>query len=209
MFKDIEFKKALQELPEKEKDKLILRLLRRDMDLAEKLFFELVDTDSVEDKRRMMETTISKYIKRFSENYHSLDYIAVEMRSISGKISHHVKITKDKFGEISLNLQMLNEVMEQNTFSLAHSKPQKSTKFYNYVIVRTFKILLLINALHEDFLLDFKEDLERLGANISKNTMLLKTANYNSLDVNWILDAEIPENIIQIHKEIKAAGFLK
>ena len=43
MFKDIEFKKALQELPEKEKDKLILRLLRRDMDLAGKLFFELVD----------------------------------------------------------------------------------------------------------------------------------------------------------------------
>ncbi|MES2864466.1 MAG: hypothetical protein V4666_10135 [Bacteroidota bacterium] len=209
MFKDIDFKKALQELSDKEKDKLILRLLRRDMDLAEKLYFELVDTDSIEDKRRIMESTISKSIQRFSENYHSLDYIAVEMRSISGKISHHVKITTDKFGEISLNLQMLNEVIEQNSFSLSHSKPQKSNKFYNYVIVRTFKILLLIAALHEDFLLDFKEDLERLGANISKNEMLLKTANYNSLDVNWILYAEIPENIVQIHKEIKAAGFLK
>ena len=209
MFKDTDFKKALQELPDKEKDKLILRLLRRDMDLAEKLYFELVDTDSIEDKRRIMEITISKQIKRFSENFHSLDYIAVEMRSISGKISHHVKITKDKFGEISLNLQMLNEVIEQNTFSLTHSKPQKSAKFYNYVIVRTFKILLLIDVLHDDFLLEFKEDLNRLGENISKNKMLLKTAIYNSLDINWILNAEIPENISQIHKEIKAAGFLK
>ncbi len=149
MFKDIDFKKALQELSDKEKDKLILRLLRRDMDLAEKLYFELVDTDTIEDKRRILESTISKSIQRFSENYHSLDYIAVEMRSISGKISHHVKITKDKFGEISLNLQMLNETIEQNTFSLSHSKPQKSNKFYNYVIVRAFKILLLIDALHE------------------------------------------------------------
>ena len=209
MLKDIEFKKALQELPEKEKDKLIFRLLRRDMDLAEKLHFELVDTDSIEDKRRNMETVISKDIKRFSENYHSLDYIALEMRRISGKISHHVKITKDKFGEISLNLQMLNEVIDQNSFSLSHSKPQKSIKFYNYVIVRAFKILLLINSLHEDFLIDFKEDLKKLGANISSNKMLLKTANYNSLDINWILDVEIPENILQIHKEIKAAGFLK
>ena len=209
MFKDIDFKRALQELPEKEKDKLILRLLRRDMDLAEKLYFELVDTDSIEDKRKIMEINISKQIHRFSVNFHSLDYIAIEMRNISGKISHHVKITKDKFGEISLNLQMLNEVIEQNTFSLTHSKPQKSTKFYNYVIVRTFKILLLIQALHEDFLLDFKEDLNRLGVNISKEKMLLKTANYNSLDINWILEAEIPENILQIHKEIKAAGFLK
>lgn len=209
MFKDIDFKKALQELPEKEKDKLILRLLRRDMDLAEKLYFELVDTDSIEDKRKIMEINISKQIIRFSENFHSLDYIAIEMRNISGKISHHVKITKDMFGEISLNLQMLNEVIEQNAFSLTHSKPQKSTKFYNYVIVRTFKILLLIQALHEDFLLDFKENLNRLGVNISKDMMLLKTANYNSLDINWILEAEIPENMLQIHKEIKAAGFLK
>ncbi len=209
MFKDIEFKKALQELPEKEKDKLIFRLLRRDMDLAEKLHFELVDTDSIEDKRRNMETVISKDIIRFSENYHSLDYIALEMRRISGKISHHVKITKDKFGEISLNLQMLNEVIDQNSFSLSHSKPQKSIKFYNYVIVRGFKILLLINLLHEDFLLDFKDDLKKLGANISSNKMLLKTANFNSLEINWLLEAEIPENIAQIHKEIKAAGFLK
>ena len=209
MFKDIEFKKALQELPEKEKDKLIFRLLRRDMDLAEKLHFELVDTDSIEDKRRNMETIISNDIKRFSENFHSLDYIAIEMRRISGKISHHVKITKDQFGEISLNLQMLNEVIAQNTFSLSHSKPQKSAKFYNYVIVRAFKILLLINSLHEDFLLDFKKDLKKVGVNISSNKMLLKTANYNSLDLNWILEAEIPENILQIHKEIKSAGFLK
>ena len=209
MFKDIEFKKALQELPEKEKDKLIFRLLRRDMDLAEKLHFELVDTDSIEDKRRNMETIISNDIKRFSENFHSLDYIAIEMRRISGKISHHVKITKDKFGEISLNLQMLNEVIEQNAFSLTRSKPQKSIKFYNYVIVRAFKILLLINLLHEDFLLDFKADLKKLGANIASNKMLLKTANFNSLEINWLLEAEIPENIPQIHKEIKAAGFLK
>lgn len=209
MFKDIDFKRALQELPEKEKDKLILRLLRRDMDLAEKLYFELVDTDSIEDKRRVMEINISKQIHRFSENFHSLDYITIEMRNISGKISHHVKITKDKFGEISLNLQMLNEVIEQNAFSLTHSKPQKSTKFYNYVIVRTFKILLLIQSLHEDFLIDFKEDLNRLGVNISKDKMLLKSANYNSIDIIWILEAEIPENILQIHKEIKAAGFLK
>jgi hypothetical protein len=209
MFKDIDFKRALQELPEKEKDKLILRLLRRDMDLAEKLYFELVETDSIEDKRRIMEINISKQIHRFSENFHSLDYIVIEMRNISGKISHHVKITKDKFGEISLNLQMLNEVIEQNTFSLTHSKLQKSTKFYNYVIVRTFKILLLIQSLHKDFLIDFKEDLNRLGVNISKDKMLLKSANYNNLDINWILEAEIPENILQIHKEIKAAGFLK
>ena len=48
---DPEFKKALQLLPEKEKDKLILRLLKRDLQLANRLQFELVETDSVQDKR--------------------------------------------------------------------------------------------------------------------------------------------------------------
>ncbi len=37
-------------LPEAEKDKLILRMLRFNKDLANKLRFELVDTDSVLDK---------------------------------------------------------------------------------------------------------------------------------------------------------------
>ena len=206
---DKEFKTAIHNLSDLEKDKLILRLLRKDLALANQLYFELVDTETVEQKREKLAKIISKKIKHANERFYSVGYLLMDIRYISGDINEHVKITKDKFGEISLNLQMLNETIEQNAFSLSHSKPQKSTKFYNYVIVRAFKILLLIDALHEDFLLDFKEDLERLGANISKNTMLLKTAKYNSLDVNRILDAEIPENIIQIHKEIKAAGFLK
>ena len=51
---DPEFKKALQLLPDSEKDKLILRLLKRDLNLANKLRFELVDTESVQDKREQL-----------------------------------------------------------------------------------------------------------------------------------------------------------
>ncbi|WP_282454602.1 hypothetical protein [Flavobacterium pygoscelis] len=39
-----EFKKALQELPSAEKDKLIFRLLKIGLDLTNRLYFELVDT---------------------------------------------------------------------------------------------------------------------------------------------------------------------
>ena len=134
MFKDIEFRKALQELPEKEKDKLILRLLRRDMDLAEKLYFELVDTDSVEDKRKLIENEISKTINAVSQRNYNLDSIAGEMRYISGSISHHVKITKDKFGEITLNLQMLIEVLTLNRMYIVATKPNNCIKFFTYFI---------------------------------------------------------------------------
>ena len=44
---DKEFKTAIHNLSDVEKDKLILRLLRKDLDLANRLYFELVDTETV------------------------------------------------------------------------------------------------------------------------------------------------------------------
>ena len=46
-----EFKEALSHLPSKEKDKLILRLLKKDITLANRLMFELVNTNTVDEQR--------------------------------------------------------------------------------------------------------------------------------------------------------------
>ena len=43
---DKEFKTAIENLPSTEKDKLIFRLLKKDLDLVNRLYFELVDTES-------------------------------------------------------------------------------------------------------------------------------------------------------------------
>lgn len=45
---DPEFKKALSQLPSGEKDKLILRLLKHDLTLANRLAFELLSADSAQ-----------------------------------------------------------------------------------------------------------------------------------------------------------------
>jgi hypothetical protein len=50
-----EFKEALLDLPIKEKDKLLLRLLKRDVPLANQLYFELVSTQTVEERRAELE----------------------------------------------------------------------------------------------------------------------------------------------------------
>ena len=133
----------------------------------------------------------------------------MDMRYISGHITEHLKITKDKIGEISLNLQMLNEVISLNKLHILNSKLQNTHTFCIYVIARAFKILVLINALHEDYRIEFKADLEKLGLLVSENRLLITTAIYNGLDVNWLLENEIPTNIVAIHKEIRSNGFLK
>jgi hypothetical protein len=206
---DKEFKTALQNLPSTEKDKLILRLLKKDLDLANRLHFELVNTKSVEDCREMIQNNISIATKRMHDRFYSMGYLLMDMRNLSGSITEHVKITKDKFGEISLNLQMLNEIISLNKLHVLNSKPRDAYTFCIYIIARAFKILLLINALHEDYRIEFKNDLEKLGLNISDNFQLMQLAINNGLDVNWLIQNEIPANIVAIHKEIRSNGFLK
>ncbi len=204
-----EFKDAIQNLPSAEKDKLIFRLLKHDLNLANRLLFELVSTESVEDRRKKMQNEVTKEIKRTSDRFFTFGYILMDMRYLSGSITEHVRITKDKYGEICLNLQMLSEVLDLNKLHLLNSKPKDAYTFCIYIIARAFKIMILINALHEDYLMEFRNDLEKLGNHISETPLLMRTAINNGLEVNWLLQCEIPENILAIHKEIRANGFLK
>lgn len=204
-----EFKQAIQELPNAEKDKLIFRLLKRDLDLANRLHFELVDVENVEDKRASFEIDMLKKINYFSERFYSVGYLLQDTRFLSGEITNHVKITKDKFGEISLNMKMLNHLLTINNDRIQSQTYSKAYTLCIYVVARAFKILLLIKAIDEDYFIDFKEDLASLGELIGQNPMLMRTAINNGLDVNWLLYSEIPSNIVAIHKDIRANGFLK
>ena len=126
---DKEFKTAIENLPSAEKDKLIFRLLKKDLDLVNRLYFELVDTESVEDKRKKMTALVTKKVKFTNERFYSIGNLFMDMRFISGDINEHVRMTKDKFGEISLNLQMLIEVLTINRIYINTSKPTHSYKF--------------------------------------------------------------------------------
>tara|TARA_R110002126_G_scaffold291781_1_gene457973 strand:+ start:39402 stop:40052 length:651 start_codon:yes stop_codon:yes gene_type:complete len=206
-----EFKEAISNLPSKEKDKLILRLLKKDLVLANRLLFELVNTNSVEEEREKLEKRLIHYAQRNANNgYYTIGYLNWDVRDLSGLINQHVRITKDKFGEAHLNLIMINEVLKSNRSFILNSKPPaKRKKFSIAVMARIFKILLIINKLDEDFLIEFEENLKILGNLIVDNKFLIEEAIRNGLDVNWLINAEIPEDIATIHKEIRANGFLK
>lgn len=204
-----EFKEALSELPSKEKDKLIFRLLKKDIGLANRLLFELVDTSTVDERRELLEERVRKRVQLFSERYYSPGYLMMDLRDLSGEINEHVSITKDKFGEVTLNLLMLNTVLQRNNPKITAAGLQKSQKFTIYSIARAFKLLLLIHKMHEDYQLDFKPQVRELGELIAQSDELMKTAIHHGLDVNWLTRFEIPENIIEIHKDRRNRGYLK
>jgi len=206
---DAEFKKALQMLPEKEKDKLLLRLLKQNKALSQRLYFELVDTDSVTDKRNDVKNKVCEHVGSATERYYSPGYLLLDLRDISGHINEHVSITKDKIGEIVLNCVMLQYTLELNNARLIIADRSRCHTLYIYVIARVFKILMLIQKQHEDYHLEFKEYLNAIGEFIGKNHNLMKLSMYNGLDVNWLINFSIPENIVEIHKDLRKQGFLR
>ncbi len=206
---DPEFKKALEGLPSKEKDKLILRLLKRDLKLANRLHFELIQRTPIEDERAEMEEYVVGASKQATDSFYSPGYLLMDMRTISGEITQHVYKTKDKLGEVILNCLMLRTILELNHHRLVKANEPKSRTLRTYVIARIFKVMIMIQKQHEDIHLDFKEDIQKIGECIVNNDSLMKTAINNGLDINWLTKFEIPEDIAKIHKEIRANGFLK
>lgn len=205
-----EFQEAISHLPSAEKDKLILRLLKKDLVLANRLQFELVDNGNIEERRATIEKHIITNAKRMAERFYRISYLNMDVRYLSGDITEHVKITKDKYGNASLNLLLLIEVLRQNKDNILTARPPvKLRKFSTAIIARVFKVLLLINKMDDDLLLDFKDDLVVLGNLIGDNDKIMKTAIKNGLDVNWLIHSEIPENLVKIHRELKNNGLLK
>ena len=60
-----EFKTALSQLSTVEKDRLIYRLLRKDEILSKKLYFELIDEETVDQKRDAMEDLIKEKVEKY------------------------------------------------------------------------------------------------------------------------------------------------
>lgn len=203
-----EFKEAIHNLPSAEKDKLIFRLLKKDLVLANQLMFQLVVEDSIEEQREKLRKQIDILIDRAANIYYSPGYLNMDIRDISGRINEHVQITKDKYGEISLNLYMINNVLEKNNKNILSATPAKAKKLCTAVIARAFKILILIKKMHEDYFTEFEDDIKKLGALIGDNPYLMKSAIFNGLDINWLLSGNIPDDIEQIRKELRQKGYL-
>lgn len=203
-----EFKAALSAFSSTEKDKLIFRLLRKDKLLSKKLYFELIDPETTDDKRNAMEENVEEKIILASKYIGNTKYFLTIIRKISAEVTEHIKITTDKFGEVSLNLLMVDKILDYNN-DLSRQRFDNVYKLYIYIINKIFKSLILIKKLDEDYWMEFDELLKSIQQKISENHYLQKLCINNGLDFNWFESGSIPENIDQIMKEIKSQGFLR
>lgn len=208
---DKDLKEAIRRLPETEKDKLILRLLKKDLDLANRLLFELVSTDSKEDRRQEAKKDIKSMIDYSRKNiqYYTPGILLMYMRDTSGIVNEHVKITKDKYGEAYLHIFVLKEFLRIYNEFFKESSAKRSYTLSIYIVVKVFKIMVLLKKMHEDFMIDFEDDLEKIARLMGENPNVVKIAAHNGLDINWLVENKIPDNIADIEKDLRKQGYLK
>ncbi|WP_336686545.1 deoxyuridine 5'-triphosphate nucleotidohydrolase [Chryseobacterium bernardetii] len=203
-----EFKAALSAFSSAEKDKLIFRLLKKDKLLSKKLYFELIDPETTDDKRKAMEQNVEEKVLLVSKYIGNAKYFLTIIRKISAEITEHIKITTDKFGEVSLNLLMVDKILDYNT-DLSRQRFDNVYKLYIYIINKLFKSMILIKKLDEDYWMEFDDLLRTIQQKTLENRYLQKLCINNGLDFNWFESDNIPDNIEQIMKDIKSQGFLR
>lgn len=150
-----QLKKAIIQIPAKEKDKLLIRLITKDKTLTDRLHFELLENSATIPERREEITNRITRTSKFNQN--TPGWVLMDMRELSGEISYHVKVTKDKAGAIELNLFLMNTFMESYQ-SILKTYSSKADTCALYIAKKAQTILNGLNKLDEDYRFDYIRD---------------------------------------------------
>ena len=146
-------------MPQKEKDKLLLRLIGKDGNLVQRLEFELIEMgDTVQSRRDDIKRQI---LKSAQMPHNTPGWMMMDMRDLSGDINQHLKITKDKYGEIELTIYLLLTFFEQQS-SLLLIHNSKSDSCAEYIAKRTDSVLKKLAKFNPDYYVDFERDMQQL-----------------------------------------------
>ncbi len=207
---DKEFKNELSLLADKEKDKLVLRLLRRDKKLAKRLHYELIGAFTKEDLQNDFYKNVIDSFEDIKVNHYMPIFLSRSLRKLSSEIASYLFTTKDKHGQAWLNLYLLNKSFEFFSREIdSYIGTEKGRKLAVYLLNKTFNTLVIIKKLDPDLYVDFDEDLTNLGEHFEKNEGFSQTCNHHGFKINWMFDRNIPDNIDSIRKEVRSNGFLR
>lgn len=172
-----EIKIAITAMTPKDKDKLLLRLVAKDDKLVEQLEFKLLEGSATTEERR---DRISELIQSNLQEYQGKRFypggLTRALRKTSGQITRHVQVTKDKYGEISLNLELLLTAFRVFGHQLPTIRSRKTDSLYQYIVKKAQRILTLIERMHEDYQLDFEENLEKMREEIMQHRLMHQVA---------------------------------
>ena len=176
----LEFKKQLKQLTDKEKDKLILRALRRDAELTDALRFELLPDVTLESVQAETEDRLHEMFNLSVSGYQLHRSLTKALGKAVKEVSRARRVTKDKQLEVDLNMYLLRLILGNYSGALnsSYSSFYKATA---RLAVRTTGQIL--KNLHEDYWVEYKPELDEF---------LQQLGRY---DNRWQLTYELPKEL--------------
>ena len=190
-------------------EKIQNRIFSFDFEFILKIHEELEKSKTNEEEKKCILKYIKKSINDCISDYISPTILHKEIKHINALVSEYAKGLKDKRLEIELSIVSLSEILKIiNNYFLPLQK-EKTEKLYETIVSRLYKILILASKIHSDLKQNFKRDLVKLNDLVGNNPNLMKIAIYNGFDVNWLIYTDIPLNIENLRKNLRANGYLK
>jgi len=154
-----EFKQAIKEIPVEELQKLVMQFASKNREIYDFINLQYVEGEDAEEE--LFEETkekISDEILFLGERGIIQKNLAKAITKSVGYINHFVKVTKNKNREADLLRNLLDKVFENYADELGTCW----TVFDSKLAVTTNRLYNLVTKkLHEDYWIEFREDLNR------------------------------------------------
>lgn len=165
-----ELKEAILNQSEKEKDKLLIRLINKDKKLMQQLHYLLLENeDDLIDRIQTAKTELEKIFERTQRDVlrKTMNYRHKELTSYlriaSGLVNEHASVTKNKESELDLRLLILEEAFDTfHNLYLENSFGYKSDLHFIYQTTRIKSVISLYEKLHEDLQYEYRERLSNI-----------------------------------------------
>jgi hypothetical protein len=150
---------AILNMPDKDKDKLLLKLIAKNDLLVEQMRFQLLEDESDLKYKRQ---EIKDYITKVALMYHDTPgWMMMAMRDLNGRISLHVKITKDKYGEVDLTIHLLKAFYDHQP-DLLETFNRRSETLSEYVAKKMETLMKKIQKLNSEYYIEFYDNVNFL-----------------------------------------------
>lgn len=163
-----ELKLEIKSLPQKEKDKLLLRLIAKDKVLTEHLHFKLMEDeqDLISRQEKLQDLIDDGVLELVNAKKPNSKDTLLKMRKLNGSINHHFKVTKDLSSEMELRVRLLNQVPVDFKESFYSPLYKFNERLMVYFVRTTVSVLNKYHKLHEDLQFDLKDQLNILLAKV-------------------------------------------
>ena len=178
LHQDAELKKAILELSQKEKDKLLVRLISKDKMLMKQLHFQLLENEyDLEERivklRQQLVQLFDLGRTQVANIPQHSNFIALSklVKQASGLVNEHEKVTKDKTSEAECRFYILKRVIDEYERLFESSYQSAAHKLHKYITGRIKHAVGKYDKLHEDFQFDYREDFQHTLDAFSNTTL--------------------------------------